>query len=90
MQSKREQILFYQADIKERDRDIVSCREIYKDLQKSGVFEAYLRHLYMEIRTLNIQCVLEIFVSLCQSVKDPDQIMFVVQEMSDTLKKVFE
>ena len=43
----------------------------------------------MEIRTNNIQNVVEIFVSLSQSVQDGDQIAFVIQEMGEILNKVY-
>lgn len=42
----------------------------------------------MEIRTNNVQNVVDIFVSLSQAVQDSDQIAFVVQEMGDIFTKV--
>jgi len=74
--------------LKEAKRDIEGCRAIYTSLQQKKIFEAYLRQIYMEIRTNNIQNVVDVFVSLSQSVQDGDQIAFVVQEMGDILNKV--
>jgi len=42
----------------------------------------------MEIRTNNIQNVVEIFISLSQSIHDGDQMAFVIQEMGEILNKV--
>ena len=75
--------------MKEANQEIEACREIYHSLEQKKVFEAYLRHIYMEIRTNNIQNVVEIFVSLSQSVQDGDQIAFVIQEMGEILNKVY-
>jgi len=86
----KEKVFFFEADLKEANRDVEGCREIYASLEQKKVFEAYLRHIYMEIRTNNIQNVIEIFVSLSQSVQDGDQIAFVVQEMGDILNKLGE
>jgi len=86
----KEKVFFFEADLKEANRDVEGCREIYASLEQKKIFEAYLRHIYMEIRTNNIQSVIEIFVSLSQSVQDGDQIAFVVQEMGDILNKLGE
>lgn len=86
----KEQVWFFQADLLERDRHIEACREVYKGLEQKKVFEAYLRHLYMEIRTNNVQNVIDIFVALSQTVQDADQIAFVVQEMGDIFNKLGE
>jgi hypothetical protein len=80
-------VWFFQADLLERDRHIEACREVYKGLEQKKVFEAYLRHLYMEIRTNNVQNVIDIFVALSQTVQDADQIAFVIQEMGDIFNK---
>ena len=87
---KKEQVFFFEADLKEAKRDIEGCRAIYTSLQQKKVFEAYLRQIYMEIRTNNIQNVVDVFVSLSQNVQDGDQIAFVVQEMGDILNKLGE
>jgi hypothetical protein len=86
----KELVSFFQADLKEKDGDIEGCREIYKSLEQKRIFEAYLRHLYMEIRQKKFQNVVDIFVSLSQSVQDNDQIAFVVQEMGDIFNKLGE
>mgnify|MGYP006976757766 CR=1 FL=1 len=84
----KEHIFFYRADWKESTSDIEGCREIYQYLEQQGVFEAYIRHIYMELRNNQIQNAVKVFTTLAENVKDGDQIVFVVQELGDILNKV--
>ena len=76
--------------MKESQNVIDQSREIYQNLQKEKVFEAYIRHIYMEIRTNNPSKVFDIFRQLTDSIHDEEQIAFVIQEFGDFLNKVIK
>jgi len=76
--------------MKEVGNQVDVAREIYEGMEKQKVFEAFIRHIYLEIRHGNLQKAIEIFLKLAESVHDSDQVAFVVQEMGEIFIKLGE
>eukprot|EP00330_Aristerostoma_sp_ATCC50986_P009773 CAMPEP_0114581746 /NCGR_PEP_ID=MMETSP0125-20121206/5820_1 /TAXON_ID=485358 ORGANISM="Aristerostoma sp., Strain ATCC 50986" /NCGR_SAMPLE_ID=MMETSP0125 /ASSEMBLY_ACC=CAM_ASM_000245 /LENGTH=159 /DNA_ID=CAMNT_0001774193 /DNA_START=812 /DNA_END=1288 /DNA_ORIENTATION=+ len=88
--NNKEPIFLLRADLYEKAGDIEASRDCYKQVEEKKSFEAYIRHIYFEIRNNQSDNAIKIFDSLKDLITDGDQAAFVIQEMGEILIKLNE